>query len=193
MNKKSLLMMMITICLIAVVGVGATLAYLTDTSEELVNTFTVGKVEISIDEPSFADDGRVDGILPGQVIPKDPTVTVSTDSADAYVFMSVTGISADFTVQHNGANGLEDGINPAWVKVDGKDNDLNGVYGYVSGKVVAGTELTPLFDAVKYDEDIETTNEDGYKIIVKAAAVQSENNEYASAKEEGVKLLTSAE
>ena len=51
MNKKSLLMMMVTICLIAVVGVGATLAYLSDATNVMTNTFTVGSgIDVKQDE-----------------------------------------------------------------------------------------------------------------------------------------------
>lgn len=98
-TKKTLL---ICICVIAVltVSVVGTLAYLTDT-DSAVNTFTVGQVDISVDETKVNTDGtpvagadRVKAneyhILPGMEYTKDPTVTVNGGSEDAYVRMILT-------------------------------------------------------------------------------------------------------
>ena len=48
--KKSLITMLVAIVLVAAVGVGATLAFLTDSTKEKVNTFTVGNVDIELTE-----------------------------------------------------------------------------------------------------------------------------------------------
>ena len=88
------------VCVAAIVGgtVLATLAYLTDTSEA-VNTFTVGNVDIEVDEekvnpdgtPTEEDDDRVQEnnyhLLPGQTYLKDPTMTVKAGGEDSYVRM----------------------------------------------------------------------------------------------------------
>lgn len=176
MNKKSFVMMLVTICLIAVVGVGATLAYLTDTTEVLENKFTLGKVDIEIDEPDW--DGDPEDIVPGQAFDKDPTVTVIKNSVDSYVFMSVKGID-----EMEAAGFAIDGINAAWVKADGT-NGKDGIYVYSDEngpKVVAkqdtDNELAPLFEKVTYLGE-NTENEGGeYEILVKAAAVQASGDE----------------
>lgn len=99
-TKKTLLMTLGTLCLI-VATVFGTLAYLTDT-DAVTNTFTVGKVGLSLDEADVEPDGsyesdhnsRVKGnkyhLLPGHTYIKDPTVTVDAGSEDAYVRMIVT-------------------------------------------------------------------------------------------------------
>lgn len=175
MNKKSLLMMMVTICLIAVVGVGATLAYLTDTTETLTNTFTLGKTDIEIDEPEWEEP---EDIVPGQEIAKDPTVTVMAKSVDSYVFMSVSGIDA------MEAAGFEVGeFNAAWVKADdaeGKDgiyvySDANGPA--VVAKSDEDQELPALFEKVTYKAENTETKGGEFNLLVKAAAVQATGEE----------------
>ena len=67
MKKKSLLTMLLALTLVAVVGVGATLAYLSDSTGAMTNTFTVGSgIDITQDEEDIDydydkdDDGKVD-------------------------------------------------------------------------------------------------------------------------------------
>ena len=55
MNKKKLLIMLSSVALIAVVGVGATLAYFTD-STELFNEVVTGYVDITISENKITVD-----------------------------------------------------------------------------------------------------------------------------------------
>lgn len=100
MNMKKFLAL---VCVVAVaaVSVAGTLAYLTD-REEAVNTFTVGKVDITLDEekvtpdgvPTPEDDDRVKEneyhLIPGGTYVKDPTVTVKKGSEESYVRMIVT-------------------------------------------------------------------------------------------------------
>lgn len=104
MKAKSKLWKVLIICLCAVVLVAGsimgTLAYLTDT-QEVVNTFTVGDVDINVDETPVNPDGtpipgedRVDGneyhLIPGQTYTKDPTMTIKAGSEESYVRMMVT-------------------------------------------------------------------------------------------------------
>lgn len=80
-------------------GAAGSLAYFTD-SDAAVNTFTVGKVDISLDEGKLKDDGltvdtsdRVKAnkyhLIPGQTYEKDPTVHVDADSDDCWLFVKV--------------------------------------------------------------------------------------------------------
>ena len=177
-------MMMVTICLIAVVGVGATLAYLTDSTDVLKNTFTLGKVDIEIGEPDWK--GNPENIVPGQSFAKNPTVTVMANSVDSYVFMSVKGIDI---MEANGF--LIDDINSAWKKVENDTDGKDGIYYYVDadGEAAIVTEpseneknedgswdLPALFTTVTYDSnttEITETTPLKYEIFVKAAAVQA--------------------
>ena len=98
-KSKALLLTLCAVLLIAASVLG-TMAYLTS-SAEVENTFTVGKVEIKLDEAKVTADGiPVEGaarvtansykLMPGTTYTKDPTVTVKAGSEESYVRMKVT-------------------------------------------------------------------------------------------------------
>ena len=112
--KKALLLMLCAALLVSATVFG-TLAYLTD-SDQVTNTFTVGKVYIDLDEADVKPDGTLDTnervkeneyhLLPGHTYIKDPTVTVKAGSSDAYVRMIVTVNNYDvLEAALNGLNG----------------------------------------------------------------------------------------
>ena len=70
----------ILICLAA----GGTLAWLTDRSDPVVNTFTAGNIEITLQETAF--DFKM---VPGNDIVKDPVVTVEGGSEACWLFIRV--------------------------------------------------------------------------------------------------------
>lgn len=97
--KKTLLVCLCAVAVLTAAVVG-TLAWLTD-SEKATNTFTIGQVDITVDEAKVNTDGTpVTGadrvtenqyhMIPGQTYTKDPTLTVEADSEEAYVRMLVT-------------------------------------------------------------------------------------------------------
>ena len=83
--KKKLLASVVAIALVACCVIGGTLAWLTDKTDPVVNTFTVGNVNIDLDE---SDDLDLK-IVPGKNITKDPEVTVKANSEDCYVFVEI--------------------------------------------------------------------------------------------------------
>lgn len=95
MKKKSILMAAIAVMLVAVLVVGGTLAYFTDT-KSADNTFTVGDVKIKLDESNVNDpngdrvtSNEYTDVFPGIQYKKDPVVT-NTGKNDAYVRAVVT-------------------------------------------------------------------------------------------------------
>lgn len=98
-TSKALLTVICAMVLI-VVSVFGTTAYLTDTDTDK-NTFTVGNVDIILDETNV-DEDKIDGkvpdrdktndyhLIPGYTYIKDPTVTVKGNSEDSYIRMMVT-------------------------------------------------------------------------------------------------------
>lgn len=109
-KTRKILAMMACAVLLVCISVGATVAYLTS-EDTVTNTFTVGKVAITLDEAKVneagkpvdqngnevedvADAPRVDNnsyhLYPGHNYTKDPTVTVKAGSDDAYIYMTVT-------------------------------------------------------------------------------------------------------
>ena len=98
-KSKALLLTLCAVLLIAASVLG-TMAYLTSTAK-VENTFTIGKVEIKLDEAKVTTDGiPVEGagrvtansykLMPGTTYTKDPTVTVKAGSEESYVRMKVT-------------------------------------------------------------------------------------------------------
>lgn len=67
-------------------AVGGTLAWLTDDTETIVNTFTTSDITIELAETKELDLQMV----PGKTITKDPEVTVKANSEDCYVFVEIT-------------------------------------------------------------------------------------------------------
>lgn len=86
MKKKKILTMVAAVALVAVIGVGATLAYFTD-KDSKTNVVTMGKVDIKLDEPEFSKNpaDTITDVKPNQTIVKDPKITVEGGSLDAYV------------------------------------------------------------------------------------------------------------
>ncbi|MDY5797799.1 MAG: SipW-dependent-type signal peptide-containing protein, partial [Eubacteriales bacterium] len=99
--KKKLLIMSVAMVLVCAFAVGMTIAYLTST-DEVVNTFTVGNVQIKLDEAEVDQYGVPQGspaprvkansykLIPGHIYTKDPTVTVLRGSESSYIKMTVT-------------------------------------------------------------------------------------------------------
>ena len=102
MKKSKAILMVVCAMLLVAASVMGTLAYLTST-DEVVNTFSVGKVKITLDEAKVDDNGkaitgegamRVEGnayhLMPGHTYDKDPQVHVKADSDPSYIRMLVT-------------------------------------------------------------------------------------------------------
>ena len=89
--KKKLVATVIAAALVASVGIGSTLAYLHDATEEAtVNTFTIGDVKIDLDEPSWDPDNGED-MLPGTTVDKNPIVT-NVGQTTGFIGVRVDGI-----------------------------------------------------------------------------------------------------
>lgn len=99
--KKKLLIMSVAMVLVCAFAVGMTIAYLTST-DKVVNTFTVGNVQIKLDEAEVDQYGVPQGspaprisenvykLIPGHTYTKDPMVTVLSGSESSYIKMTVT-------------------------------------------------------------------------------------------------------
>ncbi len=107
--KKKLLVMLMSLALVATTGVGATLAYLTD-SDVATNVFTVGKIDIEIEE-NFEQNSLLlpvvydkNGTLHGGV-KKEVFVKSAEDSNDAFVrvFIAIPNVLDDGDSTFNAA------------------------------------------------------------------------------------------
>ena len=130
-RNKILLLALCMAALIAVSVLG-TMAYLTST-KTVTNTFTVGKVEITLDEARVGADGRaLTGdkaervtentykLMPNGTYDKDPTVTVKAGSEESYVRILVTATFdkvLDYEKVPSNLNGIFTGYSSKWVRV----------------------------------------------------------------------------
>ena len=182
MKKAKLLTMLGAVALIGAIGVGSTLAYLSDTTDVVENTFTVGKVEISLDE---TDNDNLSGdrvteneytnMIPGTTYTKDPTVHVTNDSEDCYVFVKITGIkeieNADGTIAVVSTDEMltVNGFNANLEKVAGTED----IYKYTIKveKVNQNDNDIKIFDSITLNKDVEGGEPN--EITVKAFAIQA--------------------
>lgn len=99
-NKYKITLLMLCVMLMTSAVFRGTVAYLTD-QEKVLNTFTVGQVQITLDEAEVTPDGqpvvpenRVTEneyhLIPGVSYTKDPTVTVGEGSERSYIRMILT-------------------------------------------------------------------------------------------------------
>lgn len=183
MKNKKLISMIVAVALIAVIGVGATLAYFTDKADT-TNVITMGHVDIELDEPNYEGDenNEVKDITPGETIVKDPTIEVQTGSADAFIRATLTleGLTEEQAAEL--MDGIE--INDGWYY-----NETDGYY-YYNTKLSAGEKAT-LFDEVTVPESWGNEVADlSFKIIVNAEAIQADNFEPVKATIDGVEYIT---
>lgn len=196
--KKAMLMTLCAIILV-VATVFGTMAYLTST-DEVVNTFTVGNVAIKLDEAKVDPDGSlVTGaarvkensykLLPGHTYNKDPMVTLLAGSETSYVKMTVTFSKAnelDAIFAPNGADltRIFNGYDAAnWIaKGSTKDATANTRtyefwYKETVGAPTADVALDALFDSITVPGTITKEQLDtikGMTITVNAYAIQAD-------------------
>ena len=149
--KKTSKALLLSLCAVLLVtaSVLGTIAYLTS-QDQVVNTFTVGNVAITLDETGVDVNGEQDSnnrvkaneykLLPGHTYTKDPIVHVDANSEDCYLFVKVENGIVDIEGETTVANQM---FTKGWVAVDGDD----GVYVYTTDKsnpvaVTKGSNIT---------------------------------------------------
>ena len=123
MKKKGWLSV-VALVLVLCCAVGGTLAWLTDKTDPVTNTFTVGDIDIDLTESEDLDLK----MIPGRTITKDPKVTVKAGSEACWLFVKVER-SANF------ADFLTYEMADGWTALDGVD----GVFWREVGAVTADT------------------------------------------------------
>lgn len=118
MNKKNIATAAVSLALVGVMAIGGTLAYLTDDSDTMTNTFVMDGLTITLKEDATIPKGEVylqketdeteystdeiqgavkgvdyDKLLPGATVDKNPYLEIGASNAHAYVYAYVTGIN----------------------------------------------------------------------------------------------------
>lgn len=162
MKKRiSIAVSVVALALLLIAGtVAVTVAYLTSV-KQVTNTFTVGKVEITLFEtPVDADGQKTSGdpvltneyhLLPGKTYDKDPTVTVKAGSEACWLFVKVENGISDLVV----ANCIEDQMADAdWAELTG----VAGVwYKKIDAKTTSDTEY-PTFTTFTLKDDADVAS-----------------------------------
>lgn len=191
--------LLLTLCaaLLVCATVLATMAFLTDTAE-VKNTFTVGNVDITLDEAKVTVYGKADGtdrviendykLIPGKTYTKDPTVTVATGSEDCYLFVKVENNIANALISENTAT--EDTIatqmeENGWLLL----NEGSNIYYQADAKEAGETAV--VFNNFTVSSDvIDLSTYDGKTIIVTAYAVQADGFNSATEAWEAANLVS---
>lgn len=180
--KKHKLKLIALLVLLFSVGM-MSIAYLTSPTDTIENIFTLAKLDDpDIDEPNFPDEPP--DILPGTIIPKDPTITLKGFTTNTYIYMAVksklvyedeNGELVDAATYYHGSTyttpapgdivdpGIE-GFSPDWIHIKTSVDKMAGhiIYIYRFKYAVetynAQYVVSPiLFSAVGFDENLTAT------------------------------------
>ena len=132
-NARRILLLVGLMSLVAVISIGGTIAWLTDKTDAVTNTFTTSDISIELAETKSNFK-----MVPGNTIDKDPKVTVKSGSEDCWLFVKIEettnlGDYITYTVdsgwtQLTGVNGVY------YREVKSSQNDQSfDVIGYVNG------------------------------------------------------------
>ena len=212
--KKKLTAVALVVCMLAIMLVGASLAYFTD-EDEATNTFTVGNVSIELIEEFAADKETGKALLmPGtkeqNAVNKD--VWVKNDGANAawvrvkvYIpsqldqltnpdYINNHETAATFNTVHFNTKGGNDTIwnvskaNNEAKQVSLEDGDYNEYIFYYNEKLTPGAQTEQLLDQVYLDKAVDCDiTEDGAYVWTKGDKVV----DYAL--ENGVNIIVKAE
>lgn len=194
MKNKRMMTVMI-IALVAIFASGVTLAYFTDTSDIVENTFTMGNVEIELDEAKLEEVAAPTGttwsalsdrvkantytnLYPGAVLPKDPTV-YNVGTNPAYIRVKVTLANYDIfdeLLTEDPSLLWDSTLGTGWVLASSD----NGVYTYNYTNIVTNddtVEIPPVFTAVTIPAEFDNaamTSINEFTISVVAEAIQAQ-------------------
>lgn len=182
MKKRKILLLVAMLCMVAILGVGGTLAYFT-AEDDVTNTFTVGNVKIELTEPKWDPElggtgkKEAEDVYPGEALPKDPQVT-NKGNNPCFVRIKVDGLDC-LKAEGDGEEMLirvrteyvEGALGKDWV------HHSDGYY-YYTKVLAAGATTTAVFDSIVIPKaltnDNGTEHEKPYDIKVKAYAVQAQ-------------------
>lgn len=180
---KKNIVKIVTLCGIGgLLAVGGTAAYLTD-YDSVVNEFTVGKVDIELDEPNWTPNEHVD-IEPTEEIRKDPQIT-NTGVNDSFVYLEVSIPTAEVITADIEGNRVEKKLTELftytksadWTQLEAKMLNGNKVYTYCYNKILKPSQTTTaLFETVTFANVIEGQLDTAHlEVPVRAYAIQTVN------------------
>lgn len=176
---KRKLIIALALCLALALGIGGTMAYLTAATGPVVNTFTIGNVGLTLAEPAGEAANYQFKIVPGEIVTKDPTVTVTTGSEPCWLFVKITedlGALSQYSIDffdYLTADG--------WTLVPGQTNVYYRTVGVKAGDSAIGASIPVLKDnkvtlsqniTLDMSKALQTEGAQAPTLTFKAAAVQ---------------------
>ena len=188
MKAKKVLALVLCAALLVAGSVAATLAYLTFTTDPVVNTFSIGKVEIDLDETDVDVYGKKAGetpvkenaykLIPGHNYLKDPTIHVKKGSEECWLFVKVIDEIAAIQDATTVADQMKAN---GWSQLKDKDgNAVANVYYHAKVDAREVAVNVPVFESFKIKGDANVAIYDGETITVTAYAVQADTFETAT-------------
>ena len=155
------------LALVLVVGcaVGGTIAWLTATTDPVVNTFTYGKIKIELTETK--PENKQATIIPGVNISKDPKVTVIGGSEACWLFVKVGEANWPTFIDEDGRK-VSYTIATGWEELPGE----SGVYYREVDAVTADTDFYVLAGDTTYPNGVVTVSEELTKAEVNGITTQ---------------------
>lgn len=157
------LVLVLALALIVGVAGGATFAWLTAETDPVVNTFTYGDINITLEESTGSDYK----IIPGVDIGKDPLVTVKAGSEACWLFVKVDEENWPEFADGEGENTVRKvnyGIADGWTALTGVENVY---YRTIDDAVTADTEFYVLKGNDTYPKGVITVSDTLTKIDIK--------------------------
>lgn len=153
--------------------VAGTVAYLTRVTDPVTNTFTVGNIEIELEEPEYEEPDGGTKLYPGVEVSKDPTVTIKANSEKSYIYLLLDN---QLNFQVGGVDVITLDIHADWTAI--ATSGTKTLYRYHLQPDTAAVDqiLTPLFTTLTVDDELVTSdnigNFEGKTIQVTAYAHQ---------------------
>jgi len=169
--RRNVLLVVALMLVVCIASIGGTLAWLTDKTDEVKNTFSSSEIEVDLVENTPSADKRTDiQIVPGVDITKDPKVSASAD-VPYYVFVKVVEDNwpdAKHNDERKVSYAIADGWLPLLTHTDAADTDKKTFVYYrelaaneelTNVSVLAGNTVTVSGELTEDDmKDITSTN-----------------------------------
>ena len=176
------LVLILAMVLLVGAAIGGTVAWLTDQTQEVENTFTVGNIDIELAEDGATDNKRSFKMIPGDTLAKKPYVTVKATSEPCWVFVEVTEENPTVTGKNYTFGQFIDYSvdNAIWKELDATEHP--GVYymdlstittADTAYDILTNDQVTVEEDVTKaMMDDLQSTGATLPKLIFKAYAIQ---------------------
>ena len=191
--KKKTVVLLLALVLVIGCAVGGTVAWLVDSTEAVVNTFSSSNIDITLTETDTVNNAKTFKMVPGATITKDPVVTVETGSEACWLFVKV--------VEANGAaNYIEYAVDTNnWTAVPGettvyyREVTAEQIAAGASYNVILNNTVTVSEDITKDDMDaIDGVNADAAAAEAELAARPSLTITAYAVQHEGINSVATA-